>query len=142
MKKLNKVAAELAVEFDLHSGTDVTGFSLLGHACEMAEASKVGIHFTYPKIPFISGARAYAEKFIFPGGTYDNRLFFGSNVHFDPIIDQPSQLLLFDPQTSGGLLLAIPPDKLEQFQNRAVVLEQPLWVIGEVISGKEIEVTR
>jgi len=142
MKKLNKVAAELAVEFDLHSGTDVTGFSLLGHACEMAEASKVGIRFTYPKIPLISGARAYAEQFIFPGGTYDNRLYFGSNVHFDPTFDQPSQLLLFDPQTSGGLLLAVSPDKLEQLQNRAVQLEQPLWVIGEAIPGKGIEVTR
>jgi selenide, water dikinase len=142
MKKLNKVAAELAVEFDLHSGTDVTGFSLLGHVCEMAEASNVGIHFTYPKIPFIPGARTYAEKFIFPGGTYDNRLYFGSKVHFDPTLDEPSQLLLFDPQTSGGLLLAVSPDKLEQFQNRAVQLEQPLWVIGEVIPGKGIEITR
>jgi selenide,water dikinase len=141
MKKLNKVAAELAMEFDLHSGTDVTGFSLLGHASEMAEASQVGIRFSYPKIPFISGARAYAEKFIFPGGTYDNRLYFGSNVHFDPTLDEPSQLLLFDPQTSGGLLLAVPPDKLEQFQHRAVQLEQPLWVIGEVIPKKGIEVT-
>jgi selenide,water dikinase len=142
MKKLNKVAAELAVEFDLHSGTDVTGFSLLGHACEMAEASKVGIRFTYPKIPFISGARNYAEKFIFPGGAYDNRLFFGSNVHFDSTLDPPSQLLLLDPQTSGGLLLAVPPDKLEQLQKHAMQLEQPLWVIGEVIPGKGIEVTR
>ncbi len=57
MKKLNKGAAELAQEFDLHSGTDVTGFSLLGHAYEMAEASGVGIRFSYSKIPFISGAR-------------------------------------------------------------------------------------
>ena len=142
MKKLNKVAAELAVEFDLHSGTDVTGFSILGHACEMAEASKVGIRFIYPKIPFISGARTYAEQFIFPGGTYDNRLYFGTNVHFDPALDEPSQLLLFDPQTSGGLLLAVPPDKLELLQNRAVQMEQTLWVIGEVIPGKGIEVTR
>jgi selenide,water dikinase len=142
MKKLNKVAAELAVEFDLHSGTDVTGFSLLGHTHEMAEASKVGIRFNYSKIPFISGARTYAEGFIFPGGTYDNRLYFGSNVHFDPALDEPSQLLLFDPQTSGGLLLAVPPEKLEQLQNRASKFEQPMWVIGEVIPGKGIEVTR
>ena len=142
MKKLNKVAAELAVEFDLHSGTDVTGFSLLGHACEMAEASNVGIRFSHSRIPLTSGARTYAQEFIFPGGTYDNRLYFGSNVHFDPALDEPSQLLLFDPQTSGGLLLAVPQGKLAQLQNRAVQLEQPLWVIGEVIPGKGIEVTQ
>jgi selenide,water dikinase len=142
MKKLNKVAAELAQEFDLHGGTDVTGFSLLGHAHEMAEASGVGIRFTYNKIPFISGARGYAEQFIFPGGTYDNRLYFGSNVHFDPALDEPSQLLLFDSQTSGGLLLAVPPQKLDQFLSRAAQEEQPLWVIGEVLQGVGIQVTR
>ena len=71
----------------------------------------VGIRFNYHKIPFISGARRYAEQFIFPGGTYDNRLYFGSNVHFDPSLDEPSQLLIFDAQTSGGLLLAVPPDR-------------------------------
>jgi selenide,water dikinase len=142
MKKLNKVAAELSQEFNLHGGTDVTGFSLLGHACEMAEASNVKVRFNHHKIPLISGSLSYAERFIFSGGTYDNRLYFGSNVHFDPSLDEPSQLLLFDPQTSGGLLLAVPSDKLEKFQVRADQLQQPLWVIGEVIPGKGIEVTR
>jgi selenide,water dikinase len=141
MKVLNKAAAELAQEFDLHSGTDVTGFSLLGHACEMAEASKVRVRFNYHKIPFIPGTRKYAEQYIFPGGAYDNRLYFGSNVHFDPALDEPSQLLLFDPQTSGGLLLAVPLEKLDPFLTRASQVQQPVWVVGEVIPGKGIEVT-
>ena len=142
MKKLNKVAAELAQEFALHGGTDVTGFSLLGHAYEMAEASGVGIRFSYSKIQFLSGARSYAEQFIFPGGSYDNRLYFGSSVHFDPALDELSQLLLFDSQTSGGLLLAVPPDKLDKLLSRAAQKDQPMWVIGEVIQGKGIEVTK
>jgi len=142
MKRLNKLASELAQEFDLHGGTDVTGYSLLGHAYEMAEASEVGLRFSFSKIPFISGARRYAEQFIFPGGTYDNRLYFASSVHFDPSLDEPSQLLLFDSQTSGGLLLAVPPGKLEKFVSRAAQLDQPLWVIGEVVSGKGIEVVK
>ena len=141
MKKLNKAAAELAQEFDLHGGTDITGFSLLGHASEMAEASGVGIRFAFHKIPFISGARGYAEQFIFPGGTYDNRLYFGSSVHFDPALDEPSQLLLFDSQTSGGLLLAVPQGKLDQLLSKAAQVDQSVWVIGEVIQGEGIEVT-
>ncbi len=142
MKNLNKVASELAQEFGLQGGTDVTGFSLLGHASEMADASGVGMRFSFGKIPFISGARAYAEQFIFPGGTYDNRLYFASGVHFDPALDEPSQLLLFDSQTSGGLLLAVPSSSLDQFVSRAAELNQPAWVIGEVIQGKGIEVTK
>ncbi len=142
MKKLNKAAAELALEFDLHGGTDVTGFSLLGHTYEMAEASGVGVRFSYRKIRFISGARRYAEQLIFPGGSYDNRLYFGSSVHFDPALDEPSQMLLFDSQTSGGLLLAVPPNKLDRLLSRATQMEQPLWVIGEVIQGRGIEVTQ
>jgi selenide,water dikinase len=142
MKKLNKAAAELAVEFNLHGGTDVTGFSLLGHAFEMSEASKVGMRLSYQKIPFTSGARHYAEEYIFPGGTYDNRLYFASNVHFDPSLDEPAQLLLFDAQTSGGLLLSVPPSKLEALQARAAEMNQPLWVIGEIVPGKGIKVTR
>jgi selenide,water dikinase len=140
MKKLNKAAAELAQEFSLQAGTDVTGFSLLGHAYEMAEASGVGMRFEYRKMPFISGARKYAEQYIFPGGTYDNRLYFGSSVHFDLSLDEADQLLLFDSQTSGGLLLAVAQDKLDQLLSRAAQIEQPIWVIGEVTLGKGIAV--
>jgi len=142
MKKLNKAASELAQEFRLQAGTDVTGFSLLGHGCEMAEASGVGLRFNFSKIPFITGARKYAEQFIFPGGTYDNRVYFASSVHFDPALDEPSQLLLFDAQTSGGLLLAVPSNKLEAFLSRAAQMDQPAWVIGEVVAGKGITVTQ
>jgi selenide,water dikinase len=142
MKKLNRVAGELSQEFDLRAGTDVTGFGLLGHAYEMAMASSVGIRLSFLQVPFVSGARKYAEQYIFPGGTYDNRLYFGSSVHFDTNIDEPSQLLLFDAQTSGGLLLAVPPEKLEAFLSRASQKGQTAWVIGEVIEGNGIKVTR
>ena len=140
MKKLNKAASELALEFGVCSATDITGFSLLGHGLEMAQASGVALRLRFSEIPFISGARRYAKEFIFPGGASDNRLYFGPDVRFDPQIDEASQMLLFDPQTSGGLLLAVPPNKLEALLGRAARLEQPLWRIGEVVEGAGIEV--
>jgi len=141
MKRLNKAASELAVEFGVRGGTDVTGFSLLGHALEVAQASGVGLHLDFERIPFVKNAHRYAAEFIFPGGAYDNRLYFGPQVTFAPEIDEPSQLLLFDPQTSGGLLLSVPADRLEALLQRADELSQPAWVIGEVVVGQGIEVT-
>ena len=82
MKRLNKQASELAVEFGVRGGTDVTGFSLLGHAWEMAQASGVGLRFAFEKIPFTRGARSYAQQWIFPGGSSDNRLYYEAHVHF------------------------------------------------------------
>ncbi len=140
MQRLNKTAAGLALEFGLRGGTDVTGYGLLGHAWEMAEASGVGLRFVYEKVPFISGARRKAEKWIFPGGSLDNRQFFGPHLRFDPGIDEASQMLLFDSQTSGGLFLAVPPDVLDSLTSRAAEVGQELWMIGEVVEGKEIEV--
>jgi len=142
MKRLNRDAGLLAVEFDLSAATDVTGFSLLGHGLEMAEASGVALQFEYTKIPFVSGARKYAEMWAFPGGASDNRVHFGPHVTFDPSIDEASQMLLFDPQTSGGLLIGVPGDKLESFKARAKELEQPVWVIGEVHTGSGIHVQK
>jgi len=142
MTRLNRTAGLLAVEFGLSAATDVTGFSLLGHGFEMAEASGVALHLDYARIPFVSGARKYAEMFTFPGGASDNRAHFGSHVTFDPSIDEASQMLLFDPQTSGGLLLGVPKEKLATFQARAKELEQPLWVIGEVREGQGIKVSK
>ena len=141
MKGLNKKASELASDYDVRGGTDITGFSLLGHGYEMAHASRVGLRFSFQKIPFIQGAKRYAEKWIFPAGSLDNRAFFGRYVKFAPQIDEPSQMLLFDAQTSGGLLLSIPPDKIEPFLGKAKEMGQALWEIGEVIEGEAIEVT-
>jgi selenide,water dikinase len=140
MKRLNRLAAELATEFGLRGGTDVTGFSLLGHASEMAQASKVRLRLEFGHIPFVRGARHYAEMFIFPGGASDNRLFFGERVQFAAGMDEPSQMLLFDPQTSGGLLLSVPPGKLEALLERAAQVGQLLWPVGRVLEGSGIEV--
>ncbi|MDD2923431.1 MAG: selenide, water dikinase SelD, partial [Anaerolineales bacterium] len=140
MLRLNKIAGQLASEFDLRGGTDITGFGFLGHAMEMAEASGVLLSIENGKIPLLSGARQYAEKGFFPGGAFDNKGYFEASVKFDGTIDEPAQMLLFDPQTSGGLLLGVPQEKLAGFKKRADELEQPIWVIGEVCAGKGIEV--
>jgi selenide,water dikinase len=140
MKRLNKTASELAQEVGVTGGTDVTGFSLLGHGWEMAEASGVGLRFTFGKMPFTRGARRYAQEWIFPGGSADNRLYYGEHVSFAPQIDEPSQMLLFDAQTSGGLLLSVPPEKLDGLMGRAAQVGQMLWEVGEVIEGENIEV--
>jgi len=140
MSRLNKLGGQLASEFGLQGGTDVTGYSLLGHGWEMAQASGVGFRLDFGQIPFISGARKYAEAWIFPGGSSDNRLFYGAHVRFQAGISEMEQMLLFDAQTSGGLLLAVPPEKLSAFQQRAKVLEQPVWTIGQAVQGQGIEV--
>jgi selenide,water dikinase len=140
MKRLNRGAAELAVDFGLHGGTDITGYSLLGHAAEMAAASGVGLHFQYSRIPFIAGARKYAEEWTFPGGASDNALFFREQVRFAESLDEASRMLLFDPQTSGGLMLGVPAGKLEALLKRAAETGQELWQVGEVVAGAGIEV--
>jgi selenide,water dikinase len=142
MSRLNAEAAGLAREFELRAGTDVTGFSLLGHGWEMAQASGVGFRLHFDQIPFISCARKYAEQWTFPGGTSDNRLYYKSHVSFSDDISEMEQMLLFDAQTSGGLLLAVPQGSLADFQNRAKEIEQPVWVIGEAVEGNSIIVLR
>ena len=140
MKRLNRVAGELATEFGLRGGTDVTGYSLLGHGLEMAEASRVGLRFFFEKLPFVSCAGKYAGMKTFPGGAVDNHSYFGPRVRFVPSITDESRMLLFDPQTSGGLLLAVPQEKLAAFLKRAGETAQPTWVVGEACKGEGIEV--
>ncbi len=141
MKRLNKTASQLANEFNLRGGTDITGYSLLGHGMEMAEASGISLRFDFANIPFISGARKYAEQGIFPGGAFDNKKHFGEKVDFADLIDEAKQMLLFDPQTSGGLLLGVPPDRVDSFLARARELDQPVWRIGEVQAGSGIQIS-
>ena len=141
MSQLNKVAAELALAFDLRGGTDISGFGFLGHAWEMAAASHVGLRIDHQNIPMIQGARTYAEQWTFPGGSADNKLYFGPHTRFTSGINEAEQMLLFDAQTSGGLLLAVPADKVDDFIRRATTRDQPVWVVGEVIAGDMIQIS-
>jgi selenide, water dikinase len=140
MKKLNREAGGLAVELGLHAATDVTGFSLLGHGFEMAEASQVGLRLEMDRIPFVSCAQKYADMWTFPGGATDNHQYFGSHIRFASSITEEKQMLLFDPQTSGGLLLAIPKSLKDTFLGRAKEMGLPAWVIGEAVEGEGIDV--
>ena len=142
MSRLNRLAGQLSTEFGLRGGTDITGFGLLGHGLEMAKASSVSFRLRFGDLPFITCARKFAEEWTFPGGTADNRSFFGPQVYFEAGINEMEQMLAFDAQTSGGLLLAVPPEKLAAFKQRAKELEQSIWVIGEAVEGQGIEVLR
>lgn len=140
MSRLNRLGAQLANEFELRGGTDITGFGLLGHGSEMARGSGLSLRLHWERVPFISCARGFADAWIFPGGSSDNRLFYGPGVRFAPGISEVEQMLLFDAQTSGGLLLAVPQEKLADFEARAAELGQPLWQIGEALEGEGIQV--
>ena len=140
MKKLNRDASRLAVEMNLIGATDITGYSLLGHSSEVANASHVQIRYKMKNMPFLDGAEKYASMGTFPGGASDNRMFFGKNVKFNDSIDEPNQMLLFDPQTSGGLLLCVPDALVQTFKKQAEELTQPVWEIGEVLPGNGIVV--
>jgi len=142
MKRLNRTAALLALEFNLRGATDITGYSLIGHAFEMADASQVRLRLHYARLPFLTGAGEYARQWTFPGGAFDNRLFYGPQVQIEPGLSEAEDMLLFDPQTSGGLLLAVPEERLAAFLARASQLDQPAWVIGEALEGAGLEVIR
>jgi selenide,water dikinase len=140
MKRLNRAASGLAVEFGLRGGTDVTGYGLLGHAWELARGSGVGMLFDTEQVPFLSGAHKYAEAWIFPGGSLDNQAYFSQHVTFDARINEASRMLLFDAQTSGGLLLAVPANLVIDFTRRAAEVDQPVWDIGLATEGNTLEV--
>jgi selenide, water dikinase len=140
MKRLNRDASLCAQAAGVRGGTDVTGFSLIGHASEVALGSRVRIKLHFNQLPFLSGVRKYAEKGIFPGGAFDNQSYFNQRVHFSTQLSEVEQLLLFDPQTSGGLLLAVAPENEKVFISEAERLSQPVWKIGEVVDGAGIEI--
>lgn len=142
MKRLNKGAAAAAMAAGARGGTDITGFSLLGHASEVAQTSGVGLRIHLGQVPMVGGARKYAEMWTFPGGASDNRMYFGPRVQFAEGIEEHEIMLLFDPQTSGGLLLSLAPERLADFEAEAKKLDQPYWVIGEAVAGEGIQVMR
>jgi selenide,water dikinase len=131
MTRLNRQASEALVQAGsaVHAVTDITGFSLLGHAWEMAAQSLAGMHFAYNELPFLPNVRHYAQAGCVPGGTGRNARHLRPHVHFADKLDHLDQSILFDPQTSGGLFAAIDPALWPELEKREDV---SFWRIGEV----------
>jgi selenide,water dikinase len=136
MVALNRAAAQAAVDAELHAATDVTGYSLAGHAYEMAERSSVAVRIRGSLVPLLPGARRHAERGISFGGLERNRAYFddGAKVRFDGV-DDALRTLLLDPQTSGGLLVGVPSAHAAAWQ-RACATRGVLAVeVGAVTAG-------
>ena len=132
MTTLNKAAAEVLPDFAVHACTDVSGFGLLGHAAEMAEGSQAGLTFHAAQIPTLAHSLDLAAKGL-GGGSRDNQIFLGPKVTIADGVDDARANLLFDAQTSGGLLIAVAADDadilLEKLQQNGVAAAA---LIGEV----------
>ena len=110
MSLLNKQAAEVLGQFPIHSCTDITGFGLLGHLSEMTVGSGLEIDLYLNKIPLMPGLAELISRNCLPGGTVNNRNHYGHLVHFAPDISEAEKNILFDAQTSGGLIVALPAE--------------------------------
>ena len=138
MRSLNRKAAEVLRRFPVHACTDITGFGLIGHALEMAEASQVTIEIRASQVPFIREADEYAEMGLIPAGAYRNRSFAGKRANVENV-PQVLADLLFDPQTSGGLLFAADAGCREDIQSALAEagLDTRAGVIGRVLPPGE-----
>jgi selenide,water dikinase len=114
MVTLNRTASEWMKKFGAHACTDITGFSFIGHALEMATASQVGMVIQSKAIPIFPKALDYAKLGLIPGGTYSNRDFFSCRVEVHSNVPDLLVDILYDPQTSGGLLISLPSDEAEK----------------------------
>ena len=140
MLKLNRAPSELLQRGETHACTDISGFALLGHACELAEKSGVKLRIHADQLPFLPGAQAYADMWLFPAGTGHNKDYFARHVRCDPGVTEEALHLLYTPETSGGLLAAIPASRLNDLKADFTEVNEPLWVIGEVLDGTGIDV--
>lgn len=130
MKTSNRQASQV-LRTVAHALTDVTGFGLLGHAWEMAQASHRGLEIFWDRVPTLKGARAAAEAKAIPGGLMANRKWVEQRVLGWEEVPEPVAVLLCDPQTSGGLLAAVPPEAVEG----ALAQLPGAAVVGKVLEG-------
>jgi len=134
MIALNRVAAEQMCRFGVHACTDVTGFGLLGHAAEMAEAGQVSLTFRASSVPMIGLALDLGAHPL-GGGSRDNQLFLADAVGVEPDVPQARANVMFDAQTSGGLLIALPADRAESLLAALCENDVSAAIVGEVASG-------
>ena len=142
MASLNKKASELMQEVGVHACTDITGFGLLGHTCQLAQHSQVGIKIHLDSVPFFTEAEEFGKGGFCPGGLHRNREFYSEMVDFSNQVPDYMKDILFDPQTSGGLLISLAPeaaellmDKLQKagIQNTAIIGDVVSELVGKIL---------
>ena len=138
MCTLNKYASEISRKYDIHACTDVTGFSLLGHLNEMV-AGKCSAVLNSDKVPYIEEAKNYASEFLLTAAAQRNRNFLEDKVLFN-IDDFAMEEILFDPQTSGGLLIAVNPKDADELIEELKTLELPCGIIGEIVEEQKYKI--
>ena len=135
MATLNRKASELMQEVEAHACTDVTGFGFIGHAYNLVQQSKVGIKVHSDNIPFFAETKEFSQKGFFPGGLRRNAEFYSPMVAFANHVPQYMKDILFDPQTSGGLLIVVAAksaqDLLSKLHNAGV---KDAAIVGEVVN--------
>lgn len=142
MVALNRAAARAAVAAGLHAATDITGFGLAGHAFEMAAASGVGVRLDSAAVPLLPGARAHAARGVSFGGLERNTAFYRGEGHVrsaasvDPVLER----LLLDPQTSGGLLVGVPPAHAAAWDAACAAEGVTAWRVGEAVAGSGVSI--
>jgi selenide,water dikinase len=136
MTMLNRNAALTAIEVGAHACTDVTGFGLLGHLHEVTSGSQVGAEISFSRVPLLGEVVELAAQDIVPGGTKRNLAFAKEFTDFDASIDAVQRLLLADAQTSGGLLLAVAPERSDDFLRALRAKGVPVFAdIGVITNG-------
>ena len=144
MLTLNRAAAMALRGLDVHACTDITGFGLLGHAAEVAAKSGVALQLSAGAVPLLPGALDYAAQRHLPGGLWRNRDHFGAAgggiVAVDAGVDPDLEALLYDPETSGGLLIALCADQAARLRDAFDAASLPVWEIGEVVAGAGVAV--
>jgi selenide,water dikinase len=142
MAALNRTVSELMQEVGVHACTDVTGFGLLGHACEMIQNNSIGMTVHCSVVPVFAEAIEFARMGLVPGGTYRNRDFRAAMVEFVAGVADWAPLILFDPQTSGGLLISTSPDKAKVLLEKLHRTEHiDAAIIGEIVEEPKGKVT-
>ncbi len=135
MKRLNKAASEAMKKAAANAATDITGFGLAGHALEMALASKCRLELRASKVPIFKEALEYLKMGMIPEGDYSNQNFCRKMVNISGDVDPDLLVLMFDAQTSGGLLISVPRDRIEKLQRHLQLRGEESAVIGSVKKG-------
>ena len=126
-------ADEVLRAMNLKAATDITGFGLGGHLLEMARGSRVVVEIDTASLPFIDNVEAFASDGLIPAGSYANRRHCSCRTFVSPDVDSLRATLVFDAQTSGGLVLAVPQERVEEALERLAALGEPGWLVGHVL---------